>query len=59
MITCFQHLIMSNIDKLLVRGIRSFDPHNVNVIEFFTPLTIIVGHNGAGKTVSTVIRFRE
>jgi DNA repair protein RAD50 len=50
---------MSNIDKLLVRGIRSFDPHNVNVIEFFTPLTIIVGHNGAGKTVSTLITFRE
>ena len=41
---------MSSIDKLLVRGIRSFSPYNENVIEFYTPLTIIVGHNGAGKT---------
>ena len=41
---------MSSIDKLLIRGIRSFSPHQENVIEFYTPLTIIVGHNGAGKT---------
>jgi DNA repair protein RAD50 len=41
---------MSSIDKLLIRGIRSFSPYNENVIEFYTPLTIIVGHNGAGKT---------
>lgn len=41
---------MSSIDKLLVRGIRSFSPYNENVIEFYTPLTLIVGQNGAGKT---------
>ena len=41
---------MSSIDKLLIRGIRSFSPYQENVIEFYTPLTIIVGHNGAGKT---------
>src|ERR1700678_1644291 len=42
--------IMSSIDKLLVTGIRSFSPQEQNVIEFYTPLTLIIGHNGAGKT---------
>ncbi|KNE73095.1 hypothetical protein AMAG_17250 [Allomyces macrogynus ATCC 38327] len=41
---------MSSIDKLLIRGIRSFDPQEQHVIHFYTPLTIIVGHNGSGKT---------
>eukprot|EP00775_Hariotina_reticulata_P006345 gene6345-6579_t len=31
-------------------GIRSFSPDNNNVIEFYKPLTLIVGSNGAGKT---------
>lgn len=44
---------MSSIEKLLIRGIRSYDPQTQNVIEFYTPLTIIVGQNGAGKTVSS------
>eukprot|EP00891_Asterochloris_glomerata_P005919 jgi/Astpho2/5919/gw1.00080.120.1_t len=35
---------------MLIKGIRSFSPDNVNVIEFYRPLTLIVGHNGAGKT---------
>ncbi|KAL4855078.1 DNA repair protein RAD50 [Chlorella vulgaris] len=39
-----------NIDKMLIKGIRSFSPDNQNVIEFYKPLTLIVGHNGAGKT---------
>lgn len=43
---------MSKIDSLSIRGIRSFNPHDVNTIEFFTPLTLICGHNGSGKTVS-------
>ena len=43
-------LPMSSIEKLSIRGIRSFSPHTQNVIEFYSPLTIIVGHNGAGKT---------
>ncbi|KAK3154145.1 hypothetical protein QOZ80_2BG0186760 [Eleusine coracana subsp. coracana] len=41
---------MSTVDKMLIKGIRSFDPDNKNVITFFRPLTLIVGPNGAGKT---------
>ncbi|KAK9845385.1 hypothetical protein WJX81_005219 [Elliptochloris bilobata] len=41
---------MCSIEKLLIKGVRSFAPDNTDVIEFFKPLTIIVGHNGAGKT---------
>lgn len=41
---------MCTVDKLLIKGIRSFSPENVNVVEFFRPLTLIVGQNGAGKT---------
>ena len=37
--------------QLLIKGIRSFSPENQIVIEFYRPLTLIVGHNGAGKTV--------
>src|SRR5210317_824756 len=36
--------------QLLIKGIRSFSPENTNMIEFPKPLTLIVGHNGAGKT---------
>lgn len=45
---------MSKIEKLLIRGIRSFNPDvyaEDNVITFLTPLTLIVGPNGSGKTV--------
>ncbi|QHO06146.1 DNA repair protein [Arachis hypogaea] len=41
---------MSIVDKMLIKGIRSFDPEKKNVITFFRPLTLIVGPNGAGKT---------
>ncbi|KAK9807149.1 hypothetical protein WJX73_000402 [Symbiochloris irregularis] len=41
---------MCTIDKMLIKGIRSFSPNNTQVIEFYKPLTLIVGHNGAGKT---------
>lgn len=41
---------MSTIDKMLIKGIRSFDPENKHVITFLKPLTLIVGSNGAGKT---------
>lgn len=37
--------------QMLIKGIRSFSPDNTHVIEFYKPLTLIVGHNGAGKTV--------
>ena len=33
-----------------IRGIRSFSPHHAMNIEFFYPLTLIVGKNGSGKT---------
>ncbi|KAI2627999.1 putative RAD50 protein [Hypomontagnella submonticulosa] len=41
---------MSKIDKLSISGIRSFDPHTRQTIQFYTPLTLIVGYNGSGKT---------
>ncbi|GJJ13191.1 hypothetical protein Clacol_007442 [Clathrus columnatus] len=41
---------MSSLNKLAIRGIRSFDDKNIAVIEFFSPVTVIVGHNGSGKT---------
>ncbi|CAI5958714.1 unnamed protein product [Closterium sp. NIES-64] len=41
---------MCTVDKMLIKGIRSFSPENQAVITFFKPLTLIVGPNGAGKT---------
>lgn len=45
-------IMACSIDKMLIKGIRSFSPENQIVIEFYKPLTLIVGQNGAGKTVS-------
>lgn len=39
---------MSSLDKLLISGIRSFNPKDKQTVTFFHPLTLIVGHNGAG-----------
>jgi DNA repair protein RAD50 len=41
---------MSTLDKLAIRGIRSFDDKGLSVIQFRPPVTVIVGHNGSGKT---------
>ncbi|SPO02359.1 probable RAD50 homolog uvs-6 [Cephalotrichum gorgonifer] len=41
---------MSRIDKLSIQGIRSFAPNSRETIQFNTPLTLIVGYNGSGKT---------
>jgi DNA repair protein RAD50 len=42
---------MASINKLSVRGVRSFSPEDVEqVLEFYMPLTVIVGQNGCGKT---------
>lgn len=41
---------MSKIEKLSIRGVRSFSPADREVIGFNTPLTLIVGYNGSGKT---------
>lgn len=44
---------MSRIEKLSIQGIRSFGPNDRDkgIIQFFQPLTLILGPNGTGKTV--------
>ena len=42
---------MSRLQKLSIRGIRSFSPLEDIKMEFFRPLTLIQGHNGCEKTV--------
>ncbi|KIW09030.1 uncharacterized protein PV09_00923 [Verruconis gallopava] len=41
---------MSMIDKLQILGVRSFDNKKGEIIKFYSPLTLIVGFNGSGKT---------
>jgi len=43
---------MSTIKKMQIQGIRSFSPEerDKSLIEFFAPLTLILGPNGTGKT---------
>lgn len=41
---------MTTIKRLSIQGIRSYSDKSEEVIEFFKPLTIIVGSNGSGKT---------
>ena len=41
---------MSRIEKLSILGVRSFDQARSETIKFETPLTLIVGTNGSGKT---------
>lgn len=41
---------MATLDKLAIRGVRSFDDKGLSIIQFFTPLTVIIGYNGSGKT---------
>ncbi len=41
---------MTSIEFLQISGIRSFSPNNKQQIKFLTPLTVIVGANGSGKT---------
>ncbi|OJD34430.1 dna repair protein rad50 [Diplodia corticola] len=38
------------IDKLSILGVRSFDNRVSETIQFYSPLTLIVGMNGSGKT---------
>ena len=38
---------MCSVDKMLIKGIRSFSPDNDHAIIFPKPLTLIVGRNGA------------
>lgn len=41
---------MTFIQKIMISGIRSFSPKEPNTLEFYSPLTLIVGSNGTGKT---------
>lgn len=41
---------MSNLFKLSIQGVRSFDSESSETIEFGFPLTLICGQNGCGKT---------
>ncbi len=45
---------MSQIQKMSIQGIRSFGPEDSDrqAIVFQSPLTLILGPNGTGKTVS-------
>ncbi|VDL96033.1 unnamed protein product [Schistocephalus solidus] len=43
---------MSVLEKMSIQGIRSFGPENPQRIEFFTPVTLILGTNGTGKTLA-------
>lgn len=47
---------MSSIERLAIRGIRSFSPFDEEKIDFFKPLTLILGQNGAGKTVRSFLK---
>ncbi|CAN8063542.1 unnamed protein product [Agarophyton chilense] len=44
---------MTTIDRLGIRGIRSYGTEKETFIKFYKPLTIILGRNGSGK--STII----
>lgn len=43
---------MAHLDKLIIQGIRSFGPEEGDQqrINFHSPLTLILGQNGCGKT---------
>ncbi|KAJ8604465.1 hypothetical protein CTAYLR_000939 [Chrysophaeum taylorii] len=41
---------MSTIVKVGIRGVRSFYPEAEEVMEFYSPVTMILGANGCGKT---------
>ena|SRR6218665_329165 len=49
----FQLYKMSSIQGMTIQGIRSFGPEEKDkgLIQFFSPLTLILGPNGTGKTV--------
>ena len=48
---------MSRLEKMSILGIRSFgaEDSDKQVITFFSPLTLILGPNGTGKTVCTPV----
>lgn len=42
---------MSSITKLQIRGIRSYSPDRDEIIEFYTPLTMIIGKSVSEEEV--------
>lgn len=50
---------MAVVKKLFISGIRSFSPNDnkEQLVEFQTPLHIILGVNGSGKTVRPQLDF--
>jgi predicted ATPase len=42
---------MSYLEGLALLGVRSFSPDEPSYLKFFSPVTVIVGPNGSGKTV--------
>ncbi|XP_071846684.1 DNA repair protein RAD50.L-like [Apostichopus japonicus] len=54
------YVIMSHFNKISIRGIRSFSPEERErqTVLFGTPLTVILGENGTGKTsIIECLRF--
>ncbi len=41
---------MTSIDKLAIRGIRAFSPNELQVIEFYKPLTLCAPRDGSPMT---------
>lgn len=43
---------MAQLQKMIIQGIRSFGPDDEDrqLVSFYTPLTLILGQNGCGKT---------
>lgn len=43
---------MSTISRMSIQGVRSFgtDPGDEQLVKFESPLTLILGENGCGKT---------
>ncbi|KAJ9664739.1 DNA repair protein rad50 [Neophaeococcomyces mojaviensis] len=41
---------MSTIDKMMIVGVRAFNPRRGETIKFEPPLTLVAGVNGSGKT---------
>ena len=41
---------MTTVERLAIRGIRSYSPDDETVVRFHKPLTIFCGHNGSGKS---------